>query len=128
VRAARGGTKKLIAAFHFYGADQAGWDCGQCRRQGLEAKRRCGFLPPERRGPRRLVWARGRAATEECPKSLITPESLEFLEKYWVWKMWGGGRPGELTAREADAFLTLEKEHGDDQRSGVGSPQRAGGE
>ena len=56
-----------------------------------------------------MVWARGGAASEECPKSLVTAESLEFLEKYFVWKMPGGGSDGELTARETDAFLTLEK-------------------
>ena len=55
-----------------------------------------------------MVWARSGVATEECPRSLVTPESLEFLEKFLVWKR-SGGAMGELTAREADAFLTLEK-------------------
>jgi hypothetical protein len=56
------------------------------------------------------VWARGRVATEECPKSLVTPESLELLERFFVWRFSGGGQVSELPAREADAFMTLETE------------------
>jgi hypothetical protein len=75
-------------------------------------------LPEEKRGPVRPVWARGRVATEECPRSLVTPASLELLEKYWVWKA-SGGALGELSAREADAVLLLESERS--QESGVRS-------
>jgi len=57
-----------------------------------------------------VVWARGRASAEECPKSLVTPQSVEWLEKFFAWKFAGGGRLEELTARDADAFVTLEKE------------------
>jgi len=67
-------------------------------------------LPAERRGERRLVWARGRASTEECPKSLVTPQSVAWLEQFFAWKFSGGGKLSELPARDADAFLTLEKE------------------
>jgi hypothetical protein len=56
---------------------------------------------------------RGRAVSEECPKSFVTAESLELLEKYFVWKLSAGGLRAELPAREADAFVTLEGEHGD---------------
>ena len=115
MRVDRGRKKKLIVAFHFHaaGSERAGltgWDCEQCRRQGLEKKRRCGFLPEERRGPPRTVWARGGVATEECPASLVTAESLEFLEKYFVWKLSGGSGLLETRAREADGFLALEGE------------------
>ena len=73
-------------------------------------RRRCGFLPAEKRGPRKLVWVRGRVASEECPKSMVTPASVELLEKFFGWKLGGGGQLGELPAREADAFLLLEGE------------------
>jgi hypothetical protein len=56
------------------------------------------------------VWARGRASADECPKSLVTPQSMEWLEKFFVWKFAGGGRLDELAARDAEAFMTLEKE------------------
>lgn len=104
-------TKKLIVAFHFQSSRQAGWRCGDCRRQGLEEKRRCGWLPESRRGARRLVWVgRGRAATEECPKSLVTAQSIEWLEWFFTWKFSGGGDVSEMAARDADAILTLERE------------------
>ena len=73
-------------------------------------RRRCGFLAPEKRGPKKLVWARGRVAAEECPKSLVTPESVELLEKFFAWKLGGGGRLEDRPAKEADAFLVLEGE------------------
>ena len=112
MRAERERKKKLIVAFHFLRAqranqDLAGWKCEQCRRQGLEARRRCGFLPEDKRGPKRVVWARGRVGIEECPTSFVTPVSAEFLEKFFVWKAVGAG---ELTAREAEAFMALEIE------------------
>jgi len=53
------------------------------------------------------VWARGTASTEECPKSLMTAESIELLERFFAACSWGSRDP---TAREADAFLALEQE------------------
>ena len=53
------------------------------------------------------MWARGPASTEECPKSLVTAESIELLEQFLAWKTW---KSTDLTAREADAFLSLERE------------------
>jgi len=104
--------KKLTVAFHWLREErqrgsQAGWKCEQCRRQGLEARRRCGFLPEEQRGPRRVVWARGTVATEECPTSAVTPASVEFVERFFARKI---GAAEEITAREADAFVILERE------------------
>jgi hypothetical protein len=120
-----------MVAFHFQGSHHyvetngAGWKCDECRRQGLEARRRCGWLREDERGPRRIVWARGRTATEECPKSLVTPQSLEWIERFFTWKFAGGGGPHDfaqngglralcafedMTARDADAFLILERE------------------
>lgn len=107
MRAKRRATKKLIVAFHFLRGDGARWECDACRKQGLEARRRCGFLPVEKLGAKRIVWARGSAFTEECPKSLLTAESLELLERFVAARAWGWKNP---TAREADAFLALEQE------------------
>ena len=50
-------------------ANRAGWNCDSCRQHGLEVKRRCGFLPDEKRGEPRIVWGRKQTQTEECPKS-----------------------------------------------------------
>lgn len=62
------------------------------------------------RGQRRIVWARGRAAAEECPKSLVSPASIELLEKFFATRALGFGGWTDRTAREADAFLTLDAE------------------
>ena len=99
-----------MVAFHFLNGSQAGWTCEQCRRQGLEATRRCGWLPEEQRGARRPVWVRGRASAEECPTSLVTPQSIEWVERFFVWKLLGNGSVTELPAKVADALLMLEKE------------------
>jgi hypothetical protein len=115
-------TKKLIVAFHFQSSDHflvaggAAWRCDECRRQRLEARRRCGWLPAERRGARRIVWARGRVAAEECPKSLVTPQSLEWIEKFLTWKFAGARAVEHLPARDADAILILEREWRDGQQ------------
>ena len=69
-------------------ADGRGW-----RRAGG-----AGFFRRSERGTARVVWARGRVATEECPTSFVTPASMELVEKYFAWKdvcMEGGG--GERT-------------------------------
>jgi hypothetical protein len=122
MRVERERKKKLIVAFHFLHAAHAnanqataGWKCEQCRRQGLESRRRCGFLPEAKRDAARVVWARGRVATEECPTSFVSPVSIEFIEKYFASKVVG---VGELTAREAEAFLVLERELRTEQTNG----------
>jgi len=84
----------------------------------LEERRRCGFIAEERRGAKRLVWARGRVATEECPQSLVTPESIEFLELFFVWKRVGCAEWPDLKARELHAFLTIEEEWRDEVANG----------
>jgi hypothetical protein len=108
-----------MVAFHFQGSHHfvgavetngAAWRCDECRRQKLEARRRCGWLPQAQRGPLRIVWARGRTATEECPKSLVTPQSLEWIERFFTWKFEGGRALDGMPARDADAFLILERE------------------
>ncbi len=102
-------TKKLILAFHFHQSDQAGWKCEDCRKSGLERSRRCGFLPLVQE-PARIVWARKRVATDQCPKSEVTAQSLEWLEKFFVWKRLGAAYPETPGARDVEAFLLLEQE------------------
>jgi hypothetical protein len=55
-----------------------------------------------------------------CPKSLITGDSLSFLEEYQARRQFGGfGNVHEMEARSADAFSLLEqlvaKERGNEQ-------------
>jgi hypothetical protein len=103
-------AKKLIVAFHFQFSNQAGWECDACRKSGLEARRRCGWLPDLPPSQKRVVWARKGAATESCPKSFITAESLAWVERFIVWKRLGFSEPREPSARDAEAFVVLEQE------------------
>ena len=55
------------------------------------------------------MWARGQVVAEECPVSLITPLSVQLLEKFHEWKFCGGGLE-ERASKEADAIVVLERE------------------
>ena len=69
------------------------------------------------RGEKKLVWARGRVGTEECPKSYVSAQSLEWVEKFLTWKFSGGAVLWDLAARDADAFLILEREWRGERKS-----------
>jgi hypothetical protein len=124
VRIAGERKKKLIVAFHFVTAnrqfpDRAGWNCVSCRKHGLEVKRRCGFLPEEQRGEPRTVWGRKQIEVQECPKSLITGESLALLEEFFVKRRLGMNDSTEMEARKVDAFLILRDEMEREERDGA---------
>jgi hypothetical protein len=50
----------------------------------------------------------------------VTPASIEFLETFFAWKTvgFGGLATHELTAREAEAFVVLERELRMEQTNG----------
>ena len=56
------------------------------------------------------VWARGGVSTTQCPKSLISAESLVFLEEFNIWRRFGCGDAQWMNARVADAIALLEDE------------------
>jgi hypothetical protein len=91
-------------------SNQAGWKCDVCRRSGLEGKRRCGWLAAEDEGGQRPVWARKRVSLTTCPTSYITAESQGLVEEFLVRRRLGGIDWRELTARQVEAFLILERE------------------
>lgn len=103
-------NKKLIVAFHFQFANGAGWNCDECRRHGLETKRRCGFIAEEKRGKPAVVWGRKRARTEECPKSFITGQSLAWIEEFVARRRLAIPDSLDVDARKVDAFLILQRE------------------
>jgi len=67
-------------------------------------------MPAALETPEKVVWARMRVSTDTCPTSLISAQSLTWIEQFWVWRRLGPSYPGELSAREIEAFLILEKE------------------
>ena len=109
MRAERRRKKKLIVAFHFQFSNQAAWKCEPCRRQGLEARRRCGWLGATNDRPV-IVWARGAVTATTCPKSLTTAEMLRWIEEFFTWRASGRGDLRRYPARTAEAILALEQE------------------
>ena len=73
-------------------------------------RRRCGWKAAARGTPERVVWARKRAASVECPKSFITAQSIAWVEEFLVRRRLGGLEPDGMGAREVEAFLILEQE------------------
>jgi len=41
---------------------------------------------------------------------VVTAQSLIWIEQFYVWRTLGPKYPGELSAREVEAFLILEQE------------------
>ena len=110
MRAERDGKKKLIVAFHFQLGNRAGWDCDICRKNGLERKRRCGWMEHDKVSTPGIVWARGRETLTTCPTSYVTSESLALLEEFHAWKLLGAGSMYDLPARLVEAIFVLENE------------------
>jgi hypothetical protein len=54
------------------------------------------------------VWARAGVFSLQCPKSIVTAQSLYFLEQFGVWKQFGGTSPWSLEAKSAEALALLE--------------------
>ena len=76
-------------------------------------------------GGGRPVWARADVATEICPKSYITAESVGWVEEFLVRRRLGGIKLEELTARQVEAFLVLEKALGRERKHGEHSRRHA---
>src|SRR4029077_5534179 len=99
-RAERGRNKKLLVAFHFQFANQAGWKCDDCRRSGLEKRRRCGWLGIPEDASLPPVWVPKTAALGTCPTSYITAESESLIEEFFVRKRLGAWGFDGLSARQ----------------------------
>jgi hypothetical protein len=57
-------------------------------------------------------------AAVECPKSFVTPESIERVERFFTRKHFGERQHERLWARDADAYLELEQEWQKEQSNG----------
>ena len=113
-----GRKKKLILAFHFQQSDQARWKCENCRTAGLDRKRCCNFLAEPTTPETRPVWAKGRVFAKQCPKSIITAQSLVWVEEYYAWRLLGRASLTGASARQVDAFCVLEGELKAEERHG----------
>ena len=81
-----------------------------CRKTGLERKRRCGWVCAEPEVTGRLVWARKGVGLDTCPVSYITAESQSLLEEFLVRRRLRQFAIQELSARQVEAFVVLERE------------------
>jgi hypothetical protein len=59
-------------------------------------------------------------ATDVCPKSFITAQSLGWIEEFLVWKRLGLSLSFEMEARQAEAFVILEEQLSLERQSGTG--------
>jgi hypothetical protein len=53
---------------------------------------------------------RGNVTAQECPKSFVTPESIERVERFFASKYFGARAAEDVDARDGDAVLVLEQE------------------
>lgn len=76
----------------------------------MERKRRCRWIDQAELGPVVVVWGRNGCVVRECPRSVISADSLSWLEEYHIWRMCPTTPLTHLEARKAEAFLIIEAE------------------
>jgi hypothetical protein len=57
-----------------------------------------------------MVWARRHVSTAICPKSLVSAQSWQWLEEFYALKRSQAVEFRQLPARDAEAFLVIERE------------------
>jgi hypothetical protein len=78
-------------------------------KSGLAEARRCAWLKGTENQAATPVWVRGKTIAFRCPKSIITAQSLTFLEQFLYWRRCSGNL-WELDAKTADALMALQEE------------------
>lgn len=77
----------------------------------MDRKRRCGYLPTERKGPLVTVWTGGGVGVTECPKPIITAYSLMCLEGLFALKLGARAESWDVVlAKVVDAWQVLTEE------------------
>ena len=71
--------------------------------------RNCAWVEGKQGSDRRAVWARGGVFSAHCPKSVVTAQSMYWLEVFRWWKQCGGGGLWQMDAKAADAVMVLEQ-------------------
>jgi hypothetical protein len=92
---------------------------------GLESRRRCGWqgIPSDERAA--PVWVRKGAAAAACPRSYITAESELLVEDFLVRRRLGATQLDQLSARQVEAFLILERALEEEKENGHHNTRRA---
>jgi hypothetical protein len=71
--------------------------------------RNCAWVQIDQFAKAKAVWTRGGVYSTHCPKSVITAQSLYYLDQFRWWKQCGGGALWDLPAKDADAVILLEQ-------------------
>ncbi len=74
--------------------------------------------PARRKMANRPVWARKGVVSMACPKSIISAQSLEMLERFGYWKATGGGSLMNEGAKVADAICFLNEQWIEEEKNG----------
>lgn len=80
--------------------------------------RKCAWLAAEATSDERIVWVRGNVFSKQCPKSVITAESLRYLDLFAAWAQVGGTNIESLEAKTADALLALQRTWQEENQDG----------
>jgi hypothetical protein len=75
----------------------------------LVKTRRCAWFEHKDEGPAHPVFTRRQTVAFRCPKSIITAQSLKFIEQFLYWRRCGGDL-WSLDAKSVDAILALHDE------------------
>ncbi len=62
------------------------------------------------------VWIRRNIQTDTCPKSLVTAQSINFLEEFAAWRGGLMTDVNSLSSRQIEAFQLLENEVAEEAR------------
>ncbi|MFL6352381.1 MAG: hypothetical protein ACJ74Z_11105 [Bryobacteraceae bacterium] len=71
--------------------------------------RNCAWADKGQAVSERAVWARGGVFSTQCPKSVITAQSLYFIDQFAFWKEFGGKSIWGIEAKTAEALLVLDQ-------------------
>lgn len=74
----------------------------------MEESRQCGWRG-ERQAGVKAVWARYGSATNRCPKTVITADSVAWLDQWAIWRQTGRGVSAEWSAKDLEAMAVLEQ-------------------
>jgi hypothetical protein len=67
-----------------------------------------------------VIWARRDVTAGCCPKSIVSAESVGWVEEFLVRRQLGGTACEELDARTVEAFVVLERELEKERSGGRG--------
>lgn len=69
-----------------------------------ERARRCGFVRQELQTGKRAVWSRNGVESAECPRPVISVQSIQWLQQFRGWKRSGGRIHEDMPVTLVEAY------------------------